>query len=42
MLGRGNAGNAISNEILTRMLDGKTLSEVRVGVEKGDFSYQFV
>jgi type VI secretion system protein VasG len=31
----------ISNEILTRMLDGKTLSEVRVGVENGEFSYAF-
>ncbi len=28
-------------EILTCMLDGKKLSEFRVGVENGEFSYAF-
>ena len=31
----------ISQEILTRLMEGKTPARVAIGVREGDFSYEF-
>jgi type VI secretion system protein VasG len=31
----------ISREILTRTLDGRPLSDIRVSIENGEFAYQY-
>ena len=32
---------SISQKFLTRMMEGKTVERVHVGVKEGEFSYQF-